>query len=185
MDLKKYITERNLLYILIGLLLITTAIDMWTAFTSPIFEIAEMNPIYMLTGTKAPLVVLTIIITLWIIKNISKSISIFKIFLFTLMTIYLTVGHSVGAYSNILATQQYEETIDPIEKEELIQDYREYDTKDKFMGYFILVGIVMLLPILLSMIAFYTTMYFYNKRKPQRDIIIDEIYKLSSKLKVK
>ncbi len=185
LNYKKYITEKNLLYFFIGLLLITTVLDIYTAFSSPLFEIAEMNPIYMLTGSKAPLLILTVIITLWIIKNISKSISIFKIFLFTLMTIYLTVGHSVGMYSNIMATQQYEKTIDQEKKEELIQEYKEYDNKDKFIGYSIVVGIVMAVPVFLSMIAFIVSMHFYNKRKPQRDKITDEIYKLSSKLKVK
>ncbi len=176
----KIITERNLLLLLVSLLLIASLIDIYTAFTSPIFEIAEMNPIYVLTGSKGPLIIVSILVTVWIIKSIYSSISIFKIFLFTLMTIYLIFAHSVGIYMNNLATEQYYEN-----PEEVIKQTSEYKPKDKFINYSILMGLVMMIPVIFSMIAFHVTMVFYNSRKPKREKIIDDVYKLTHKLRYK
>jgi len=180
MEVQKYITERNLLFLLIGLLLITSVLDIYTAFTSPIFELAETNPIYVITGSKVPLLILTVLITIWIIKSLSKSISIIKIFLFTIATTYLIIGHSVGMYSNIAATNEYE-----INQTAVIERVNQYDTKAKFKSYSLVIGIAMLLPMLVSVLAFMIAMVFYNKRKPERERVIDDIYKLSIKLKSK
>ncbi len=183
-NLTKYLTDKNLLYTLVGILLLSTFLDIYTAFTSPMFEIAETNPIYILTGSKAPLLIITFIITAWIIISLKSSISLHKIFAFSLITIYLTFGHSVGVYSNTLATDIYEETeTDETARAELIEEYQNYDVKEKFISYTVLVGLVIMLPYTLSFIAFAITMYFYSKRMPQREKIIDDIYKSIKKLR--
>ncbi len=177
MKLKKYITEKNLLYSFIGVLIITTIADVYTALSSPVFEIAEANPIYLLTGSVVPLLVMTVFITIWFARNLTNSISIGKIFMFCMLTIYLSVGHGFGVWSNITATNQYQEN-----PEEYIENIEVYEVKDKVTAYFILVGIVMMLPIVVSLIAFTIAMYFYEKRQPKRDKIVDKICGLTKKL---
>lgn len=177
MKLKKYITEKNLLYLFIGILIITTIADIYTALTSPVFKIAEANPIYMLTGSVIPLLIMTIFITLWIIKHLSGSISILRIFMFCMFTVYLSVGHGFGVWSNITATNNYQEN-----PEQYMETAEGYEVKDKFSAYMILVGVVMLLPIMVSIVAFYVAIYFYEKRQPKREKIINKVCKLTRKL---
>lgn len=186
MNFKKHITEKNVLIGLISLLLISTFLDIYTALTSPLFDIAETNPIFIITGSKIPLLILTVITTLWIIKSITKSISIFKIFLFTVICVFLTYGHFIGMITNILATERYESALEEeTAREELIKEYREYNVKEKLISYHLLVGLIMVIPFFISTIAFWTSMYFYNQRKPKREKIMDEIYRLSQELKIK
>ena len=178
MNLKQYITEKNILYLLIGILLLSTFLDIYTAFTSPIFEIGETNPIYVLTGSKGPLLLLTVVFTIWIIRSLQTSISLFKLFLFSLVLIYMTFGHFVGVYGNTITTNDYKEN-----PEEVKAALENYDAQDKFVSYSMVIGMFLLLPYTLSFIAFYITMYFHNQRKPERERITDEIYKLSKRLK--
>ena len=186
MKFKQHLTEKNLLYTLIGMLLLSTFLDMYTAFTSPMFEIAETNPIYVLTGSKGPLLILTFIITAWIIRNLKSSISLYKIFTFSLVTIYLILGHLVGTYGNTMATNAYEASeYNGTARQEIIEEYKDYDAKEKFISYSIIVGLVLLLPYILSFIAFAITMYFFSKRKSKREKIMDEIYKLIKELNQK
>ena len=179
MKLKKYITEKNLLYLFIGILIITTIADIYTAVTSPIFEVAETNPIYMLTGNITPLLFLNVLIVLWIMNSLRKSISILKIFVFCMITLYLSLGHGYGIWSNVTATNEYLE--DP---EGVTERVENYEAKDKLSAYMILVGLVMLLPIVISIIAFVVAMYFYEKRQPKRNKIINQVYRLTKKLMI-
>ncbi len=177
MNLKPYLTERNVLLVLISLLLLATFLDIYTALRLDIFEIAETNPIYVITGSKGPLLIITFIVTIWLIKNIKSQLSLFSIFTFTLMTIYLIFGHGVGIYFNISTGNEYKEN-----PEEVIKKLENYNTKEKFTNYFIVIGFVMFLPYLFAIISFSIAMFFYNKRKPKREKIIGEIHKLSTKL---
>ena len=177
MKLKKYITEKNLVYLLIFTLVATTIVDIYTALRTPIFQIAETNPIYVLTGSILPLLLLNIIIIIWFGRSIKNSISIPKIFVFCMITIYLSAGHLLGAWSNITATEQYQEN-----PEEFIGIVKEYNAKEKINSYMIFVGVVMVLPIVISFIAFSIAMYFYGKRQPKRDKIVNKICKLTKKL---
>ena len=177
MKLKKYITEKNLVYLLIFVLVATTIVDIYTALRSPIFEIAEVNPIYILTGSVMPLLLLNLIIVIWFSRNIKNSISIPKIFVFCLITIYLSAGHLFGAWSNITVTKEYQEN-----PEEFVEAVKEYDAKEKINAYMIFVGAVMVLPIVISFIAFSIAMYFYKKRQPKREKIVNQICKLTRKL---
>ena len=105
----KYLNEKNLLWLLIIILVITTVIDVYTAINSPAFEIAELNPIYVLTGSLAPVMILSVVVTILILRTLRTSISISKIFSFTMLTIYLSIGHGYGAASNIYAGKLYVE----------------------------------------------------------------------------
>lgn len=177
---KKYMTEKNLLYLLIGILIITTIIDMYSALSSPIFKIAESNPIYLFTGSVAPLLVMNILVVIWIAANLKRSISISKIFLFCMLTLYLSLGHGVGVWANITATNDYKEN-----PEQFIEKIQEYDVKDKVNSYLWMVSIVMILPLVVSFIAFSIAIYFYEKRQPKRNRIIYDICKLTRKLMLK
>ncbi len=177
MKSKKYITEKNLLYLFIGILFITTVADIYTALTSPIFEIAEANPIYVFTGSVIPLLVINIVVLIWFIRSLRNSISIFKIFFFCMITLYLSVGHGFGIWSNITATNSYQEN-----PEQYIETIGEYEAKDKINAYMTLVSFVMVLPIVVSTIAFSVAMYFYEKRQPKREKIVNKICKLTKKL---
>ncbi len=178
------VTEKRVLYVLVGLLLLATFLDIYTALTSPIFEIAEMNPIYVLTGSKAPLLVLTFVMLWWYISVLKNSISIQKLYVITLATILLIFGHGIGVYGNTVSTNQYLESEDnPVERAELVEEYRNYDMGDKINNYLIIVGVFLLIPFVISITAFYVAMYFYDQRKPQRDKIMNDICKLTDKLK--
>ena len=165
-------TEKQVLYILIGMLLVTTVVDMYTAFSSPVFDIAETNPIYVLTQSVVPLLVMTVAVSIWIIVNMNNRISLMKIFLFSMLTFYLSVGHVVGAWSNITATAQYEE-----DTAKFIEYIEEVTVKQKLTAYVYIVGLAMILPIVISSIAFRVALFFYDKRKSKREKIVDDIAK--------
>lgn len=175
--LEDHLTEKRLLYILIFILIGTTLADLLSALTSSVFKIAETNPIYLLTGNARPLIILNIFSVIWFARNLKNSISIPKIFVFCLITLYLSVGHGFGIWSNITAEQQYQEN-----PAVFVREVEEITTKEKVEAYSLLIGIVMLLPILIAVIAFYVAMYFYTKRQPKREKIMGEIYKLAKKL---
>jgi len=179
-NLSKHITENKLLWGLIVLLLLSTLLDIYTAYSSPIFELAETNPIYVITGSKAPLLIANVVVLIWIARNLTRSVSIFKIFVFSLAAIYLSTGHLVGAYANITSTNEYNEN-----PEKVMAQIEQYSVKDKFTAYTWIVGLAILLPILLSITAFSIAMFFFNKRKSQREKVIDEIYKLTFRLRAK
>lgn len=182
MKLSQMFTERIVFYILVVILIITTLVDMYTAFTSPIFEIAETNPLYLLIGSIAPLIIISFIAIIFLLYHLNKGISLFKIYLFSLIIVYLSFGHLVGAYSNILATNKYNEDPETVEK------YLEEEaatTKQKIISYNILIGVFIVLPIILSSVAFYITTFLYHKKKPERDKIIYEIKKLADKIHFK
>ncbi len=176
----KPLSEKQVLLILVTILIITTIADMYTAFSSPIFKIGETNPIYVYTNSIWPLVALTILLTSYIINNLRKRLSLFKIFIATMMTLYLSLGHSFGAWSNITSTEEYYE--DP---ELFVERIETITVSQKVEIYFILVGIVMLMPIFISGVAFVVAFFIYNKRKPVRDKITDKIYELAVRLKTK
>lgn len=178
MNLKQYITEKNLLYLLIFILLTTTFIDIFTALKNPIFRLGESNPIYLITGKNALFfTVLVLIITFYMILRLKKSISLPAIFIFTLVTIYASIGHIGGAISNIRGEKMYNEN-----PEEIIKYYQSVSNEEKYTSYFTFVFIYMILPVLASFLAFITALYFHRQRQPEREKIIDKIQKLTFKL---
>ena len=175
--LKQYLTEKRLLYLLIIILISSTLIDMYTALSTPAFEIAEVNPIYVLTGSVTPLVILSVIIVYFISRTLVRSISIVKIFMYVMFTIYLSIGHGVGIASNVYADKEYNE--DP---EKFIEEAAKVKPTEKIGLYSGLIFFVMLLPIIISVVAFHIAMYFYGKRLPKREKIMMKIYGLAGML---
>ena len=171
------LSEKQVLYALIFILIASTVIDIYTALSSPVFLIAETNPIYLLTNSVIPLLVTAVLVTAWIIVNLNNRISLIKIFVFSMISLYLSVGHGFGAWSNIYATDQYEQ-----DKEGFIESVKDIDVRTKITSYSMFVGVVMFMPILISIAAFYITMFFYNKRKSKREKVIDDILKSAWKL---
>lgn len=176
---REHLTEKRLLYGLIAILVVTTIADIYSAMRLPIFEIAESNPIYVLTGSTLPLIWLNIFVVVWYSRSLKNSISIPKIFIFCMLTLYLSVGHGFGIYSNITAGEEYQKN-----PEGFIADVKAITPAEKMQAYGLLVGIVMVMPIIISFIAFSVAMYFYGKRQPKRDKIMRDIYKLAKRLKI-
>ncbi len=172
------ITEKKILWTLIVLLFVTTIADLWTAFGSPVFKISESNPLFLLEGGIVTLLILTTLITVFLIRTLFKSISLTKLFIVFMFTIYLCAGHILGATTNIRATQNYYEA-----PEEYVESMKQLTTDDKMQSYFWLVGLFMLLPIILSSIAFALAHKIYELRKSKREQIVDKIFELGHQLK--
>ena len=173
----KWITEIRVMWTIAISLIASTLIDMYTAFTSPIFFIAETNPLFLLFGSRGPLVLISIFATIWIFYTIKKSISLFRLYAFCLIFVYLTFGHLLGAYTNIVATQKYEQNATAV-----VELYEQTTTAEKIKNYNLLVGLFMLLPMILSLIAFFITSWIYYKRLPEREKAMLEIKKLTDKI---
>lgn len=176
MELEQYLnnifTERNILYTISAALIVTTIIDLYTAYTSPIFKIAESNPIYLTYGL-LPLTIANIIVLGIFMFGIKKTLKLTMIFVFVLGSIFLSYGHLIGANSNIEATKIYEKN------PEVVTTYLQTMTKEqKIAGYTDLVLNRLLYPYMLVVIAFALTMIIFEQRKPQRQKYIDEGIKL-------
>ena len=167
-----------MLWFLIGILLLSTFLDIYTAFTNPVFELAETNPIYVLTGSKLPLLAITIVFTIWVMKNAWKSISIPKLFTFVSVMVYMIFAHGVGVYANWNTEQAYNEN-----PEAMLEAIENYNTGEKIQTYSMIVGFLVMIPFILGFLSFWITMFFYDKRKPKRDKITDKIFKLVWELK--
>lgn len=169
-----------MLWFLIAVLLLSTFLDIYTAFTNPVFELAETNPIYVLTGSKLPLLAVTFLFTAWVIKNIRGSISIPRLFTFVSVTIYMIFAHGVGVYANWNTEQAYNEN-----PQQVLEAIEDYNVKERIGTYSLIVGFLVLAPFILGFTSFWITMFFYDKRKPKRDKITDKIFKLVWELKKK
>jgi len=166
-----HMNENTLLWILIGAMIISTIADMYTALSSPIFYIAETNPIYLLTGSTLPLIAMSIFVIYFFYTKLSKSISLYMIYFFTLLSVVLVALHGFGAWSNISAYEQYESN-----PELYVESVSEISTGTKLTYYVTFVGILFSLLLGMPLIAFWVTMKFFHQRKPKRDKIVDEIY---------
>jgi len=156
MGMTNWITENRVFWILSMLLIAATAVDIYTAISSPIFEIAEANPIFLFTGSMTFLTIINIGITYWIIKSLKNTISLQKIFFIVMITLYLSLGHLIGASSNILATDNYEAN-----PEEFIAQHERITTTQKTMSYFALVGLFMIIPMVFAYISFLVAFMFF------------------------
>lgn len=170
--------DRTLFWLLIGLLVVTTVFDFYTAITSDVFEIAEANPIYLATGNIYILFLVTAFVTGFIFMNLKNRLRLRTIFIFVILTLYLCMGHLVGSYSNIRANKMYHEDPGGVTKQ------IEKDSKnDKLISYMRTVGIVILFPYFMSILAFFITERIYLARRTEHDRIVNQICKLTDKLK--
>jgi len=170
MKFKEWFTEKRVLWIMAFLLIGSTLLDMYTAFSSPIFELAEINSLYVMYGSKLLLVFVSLITVSFFIYKLAKGMSLHSIYFFSIMIIYLSIGHFYGAYTNISAEEQFNSNPDAY-----TAAIESMSQQDKVNLYTATVWAVIILPVLLGFSAFIVTMFFYNQRAPRRDKIIDDI----------
>lgn len=189
---------------MIVLLLLTTFIDLYTAMRSPIFHIAEANPLKLYLNNTLVFVTIIMMITLGAIYFLKSYLSLHKIFIVSTFVVYAIGGHLFGAYSNITADNQfranyaYEDNVYPQDSRqfkavesknnlvvnEFKKDYEKYypDKKAVVTNYFSIIGLLVMVPLILNYISFYVAFSFYNSRRGKRDLIVNDIYKKARKL---
>lgn len=170
--------EKIVIYILSAVLGITTILDLYTAYSSPIFTIAETNPLFMNFGVG----VLTAVNFVWmivVIRGLKKSIKLLSLFGFIMACLLLSYGHIVGMQANIEATSIY------YKNPEKVTNYIMYNmtAEDKAQIYNTTVMDKIFIPYVISLIGFIIIFYLYNKRKPIRDKYVDDAIKLLNKVK--
>jgi len=173
----KFFTETNIFYILISSLILTSLADIITALSSPIFKIAESNVLIVLLGTETPLLLLSIGVVIWIWHGLKKRVSLPTLYIFSMLAVYLSFGHIIGAMSNIWATSSYNEN-----PEEVAKAYQNMNPNDKISNYFIVMGLFVTLPVVLSFLAFYAAYTIFCNREGERQAIILKIKNLIKNL---
>jgi len=171
------IKEKYIVYGMIGLLLLTTIFDFYTAFTSPIFSLGETNPLVLLFGNAIILTIVAIGLTSYIIWKLKTQISLMGIYIFVLATIYLSLGHVVGGVTNMISTNEYYDN-----PQQVVQELREVTVSDKALIYAGVVFVFLILPVIVSIFAFSITRSLYIQRGDKRLKVIDNIQQLAKKL---
>ena len=177
MKLKMEWTEKKIVYSMMVGVILTTILDLGTALSSPIFKLAEANPIYLLTGGSSLLLFITIGFTVWILYKLKSAISLDMIFLTTLLSLYLMFGHTIGALSNVSSTVEYHKN-----PEETIKQLEGYTVKEKLTVYSLVVVAFLMLPALFAFGAYYFTKKLWFQREGKREAIAWQIKKLAKKL---
>jgi hypothetical protein len=165
---EKILTEKNIIIFLGILLFVTSMIDLYTAYTSPIFEEAETNPIYVTYG----ILPLTLITFLWmyiIWQGLKRSIRMTWIFAFVMACLFLIYGHILGAESNINATAQYMEN-----PQKVLDIIHTRTAEQKIESYKTFVFDKLLIPYLIDVIGFMIFYYLFYQRKSKREKNIEE-----------
>jgi len=194
----------KILWWMISIILIaTTIIDIYTGSSGPIKYLVEANPIYLLTKNFFVLTFLTIFFSIFFIYKLKTAMSFQTIFIFSLAAIFLSYGHLVGTYHNLISNASFNENykyyynieeappeLQPSligQNEQTIRQFQEdnkfhLSTSQLFLFYSKSIGSFILFPMVISIFAFYITMIFYKSRQPEREKIIEQIHKLSEKL---
>lgn len=163
-----FFTEKNII-ILLGIILgITTIVDLYTAYTSPIFEVAETNPIFIAYGI-LPLTIMNFVYMGFLLYGMKKSIKLSWIYGFVLATIFISFGHVLGAQSNIEATGKY--NYNPEKVMEAINNTTDAERIDFYTNF---VMTKLFIPFTLSFIGLLITYYLFDLRRPEREKYIDE-----------
>ena len=173
----KYVTEKGIIIFLGVLLFVTSMIDMLTAFTSPIFKLAETNPIYVTYGV-IPLTILTFVWMYVIIKGLQKSVKMIWIFAFVMACLFLSYGHILGAQSNVKATAQYREN-----PELVMEKIAQLTPEIKVNSYTTFMFDRILYPYMIDVLGFFIFYYLFYQRKSERDRRISEATELLMKAK--
>ena len=168
---------KSWLIFLISLLVLSTIIDFGTAISNPMFKEAEINPIYVYTNSIFMTLLTVIMVTTYIVWNLLKKVSGLGIYFFVLLTLYLVLGHFLGAYTNIKSAQTYYG--DP---ENTIQKLSNMDEAAKINSYASLVGILMMIPLIISLFGYYLSQKLFEDKLGEREKIIGEVSRLIQKL---
>jgi hypothetical protein len=176
-ELDKQTKEKLLLWFIFFILICSTGLDLWTAFNTPLYEIAEINPVYLLTGNIWVLIIINIVFVIYFIYMMQKKLSLAKIFFVTIMIAYMSFGHFFGAYSNIRTEAIYEK--DP----GVFEERHAQVTKQAAAGhYFNIMFVVVVLPAWLSIGSFVIAHKIYMWRRDRREQIISQIEYLVKEL---
>jgi len=175
MKISEWFTDKRVVFILCALLGLATVIDLYTAYSSPIFKIAETNPIYMEYGVY-PLTLLNFLIMIFIIRGMKKTIKLLTLFAFVMSCLLLSYGHILGAQSNIQATQMFHDN-----PQKVLDQIHSYTPEQKQSAYNDLVFNNIFIPYIISLIGFVIIFYLYDKRKPLREKYIEDGLKLIKK----
>lgn len=178
MNKELFTPEKIVIYILSAVLGITTILDLYTAYSSPIFSIAETNPLFINFGVGA----LTAVNFIWmiiVIRGLKKSIKLLTLFGFVMACLLLSYGHIVGMMANVEATGLY------YKNPEKVTNYILYNmtATDKAQIYNDTVINKLFIPYIISVVGFIIIFYLYNKRKPIRDKYVEQATKLLNKIK--
>ena len=180
MNIDDRVKERYVIGGLILLLLFTISIDVWTAVRVPDILIQELNPIYIMSGNLYILIFINIITLAYLSYTLIKKVSLAKIYIIIIMTIFMMFGHMFGAYSNLEASKQY--TTEPEAFVEKYSGENAPSDTSKMGKYFLITFYIILLPIGLSILSFVLAHKIYVWRQPKRDKMVDEMCKLARKL---
>ena len=161
---------------LFSILMLTTIIDLYTALKSPIFRIAESNPIILLTHSVTILVILTIIISWFVFKIAYTAFRYPKLFIGIIGILYISLGHLGGAYSNIIAHEKYLK--DP---EATIQEYQNMQVKEKASYYFSFVFVIIVIPLIVAYSTFMLVLSIFHEREGKREKLVHHAHDLLKK----
>jgi hypothetical protein len=167
-------------WIVIGLsavLGLTTIFDLYTAYSSPIFHIAETNPIFLQFGEIA-LTAINFVYMIVLIRMLKKSVKWAWLFAGVMAALLLSYGHVMGGLANVESTNLY--LSDP---DFYMAKILNATTEDKISHYNIFAITTILVPYIISLTGFVIIMYLYEKRKPQREKYVDEAIRLLQKWK--
>jgi hypothetical protein len=172
-----WLTDKKLIYILIAVLGITTMLDLWTAYSSPIFKLAETNPLFINFGV----FVLTALNFIWmvvIIIGLKKSLKLLTLFSFVMAALFLSYGHLSGMFANIEATNKYYDN-----PQKVLTQIKTLTAPQKTAAYNSFVIDKIVIPYGICILGFSIIFYLYHKRKPIREKYVDEAIKLLNKVR--
>jgi len=170
------VTEKQIVWTLLILIVISTIVDLYTAVSSPIFEIAEANPLYVYTGSITLTVMAGIVVVFFIFRRFLNAVSLPTIFGYTLICLYIIGGHAFGTWTNISATSTYYEN-----PEETIQKIEAVSDGVRVQSYGLLM-LILFVPVVIAVVAFTVSYKIFLLRRPKREQLLAEVVKLVNKI---
>lgn len=157
------LNERYIIWALAALLGITTIFDLFTAFSSPIFVLAETNILFLNFGIFA-LTGVNFIYMLIIIAGLKHSEKWFMIFAFVMACLLLSYGHVLGGISNITSTNKYLEN-----PEKITEQINTFTKEQKSAYYNTFVFNNIFVPYVICLIGFSIILQLHKMRTPKRE----------------
>lgn len=161
-------STKHWLWIITAAVIISTIIDFWSAIKSPAFELAEVNPIYVLSGSITITLITVAVITYYALSKLWRSINFLGIYVYTYFALFLIVGHFGGAYTNVLATQVY--VADP---QTFIEAHQGVSVVEKVADYGRLLFIFMMLPFVVAVLSYLLSMKRFFETSQDRVVVIE------------
>lgn len=167
----------KILSMLIGIFVVTTIIDLYTAFKNPAFRIGEINPLFLVTELSGLLILVNIFAVVIFAYLLHNYIGYRKAFLFTAVVLYASMAHLYGAYSNIVSTNEY--LSDPEGYTKMVEGMTK---SSKLSQYFSIIILLMFIPIFISYLAFDLALRLADGRLNRRQKAIKKMKELLEKI---